>query len=53
MTEEHAPTPCGFTWPLLDPNEEDQLLKRTHVCDKIGAHWVHVCACGERQDVFG
>jgi len=40
---------CGYTWELLDPNDEDRALARTHVCRLFeGQHRTHhVCACGD------
>lgn len=41
---------CEFTWPLLDPNEEDRRFNRTHVCRQGPGHeGDHVCHCGERH----
>lgn len=39
---------CGFSWPLLDPNEEDRAAGRTHECARGVEHpGGHRCRCGE------
>jgi len=44
------PEYCGFTWPLLDPNEEDAANNRSHYClGDPGHDGAHHCACGERH----
>lgn len=40
---------CEFTWPLIDPNEEDRAAGRAHHCVMSGEHRSeHVCLCGDR-----
>lgn len=39
---------CGFCWPLLDPNEEDQRNQIQHECRRDYTHdGDHRCHCGE------
>ena len=40
---------CGFSWPLVDPNEEDQRNLIAHQCRFDAGHLgEHRCACGSR-----
>jgi hypothetical protein len=44
---------CPHTWPLDDPNPEDQALGRAHRCGHPEGHTVpHRCACGAHPDPF-
>jgi hypothetical protein len=46
-------TTCPFTWPLDDPNAEDQALGNTHHCAHPEAHsGPHRCVCGHHPDPF-
>jgi hypothetical protein len=45
----HPEGGCGFSWPLLDPNEEDQRNMIAHQCRREPDHQGrHKCACGEQ-----
>lgn len=40
---------CGFSWPLVDPNEEDEANLVAHRCQRDVEHeGEHRCACGSR-----
>lgn len=41
---------CGFSWPLLDPNDEDRANLTTHTCRLDDAHALpHRCHCGDEH----
>jgi len=46
---------CGFEWAMEDPNEEDAMLGRSHVCRLLSTDHAarHICGCGAYIDDGG
>jgi hypothetical protein len=43
-------TACDVTWPLLDPNPEDERAGHRHQCDipHMTGDIGHICLCGDQ-----